>query len=29
MIGLSLWHLQEGPGKLGTQFNFHHEAGKV
>ena len=27
MIGLSLWKLQKGPGKLGTTFYFHHEAG--
>ena len=27
MIGLSLWNLEKGPGKLGTTFYFHHEAG--
>ena len=29
MIGLSLWNLQKGPGKLGTTFYFHLEAGQV
>ena len=27
MIRLSLWNHQKGPGKLGTTFYFHLEAG--